>query len=148
MYHLPPYTMVMPSMVALHLNPKYWGDDAEVFRPSRWIISDDPPTLSDSCANERLREPVPGTYFPWSDGSRICPGKKFSQVESIAVLARLFSQHFVQAVPQASESPAMARRRIEQGMQKRVFGVALLIKDAEKLVLSWALHSNVTWDDK
>lgn len=48
--------------------------------------------------------PLQSTYFPWSDGPQNCPGAKFAQVESVAVLACLLWDHRVVIVPEPGES--------------------------------------------
>ncbi|KAL9625277.1 MAG: hypothetical protein Q9160_000679 [Pyrenula sp. 1 TL-2023] len=52
-----------------------------------------------------------GTYFPWSDGPQFCPGKKFAQVEFVAVLATLFRDHRVKPALNKGESEANGRKR-------------------------------------
>lgn len=61
---------------------------------------------------ESLFMPVKGTYFPWSDGQRNCPGKKFVQVEFVAVIAKLFHGHRVLPERRKGESEELARRRV------------------------------------
>ena len=48
------------SIWSIHRNPKYWGDDAEQFRPERFI---DTP----------LKHPA--AFMPFSHGPRSCLGK-------------------------------------------------------------------------
>ncbi|KAK8139321.1 hypothetical protein PG984_002701 [Apiospora sp. TS-2023a] len=76
---IPADTMVIASYAAVHTHPDYWGADALDWRPSRWIDSE-----------EELITPRRGTFIGWSEGERSCPGKKFSQVEFVATIARLF----------------------------------------------------------
>lgn len=38
--HLPGGTIVSMSAPVMHMNKDIWGDDAEEFRPERWIDSD------------------------------------------------------------------------------------------------------------
>jgi cytochrome P450 len=52
----------------------------------------------------KLRAFPEGVYVPWSHGERICPGKRFSQVELAAVLAVLFYKHGVEVKPEMGES--------------------------------------------
>lgn len=106
---------------AIHRNPKYWPappnaatvnrvPDVDCFRPERWIAESD---LSDSFVDigyddEELRgpsgedtsahlfKPVKGSYIPFSDGFRSCIGRRFAQVETLAVLAAIFTQYSVE----------------------------------------------------
>ena len=39
--------------------------------------------------------PDEALYMPWLHGPRVCPGKKLSQVEFVAVMARVFGEWMV-----------------------------------------------------
>lgn len=106
---------------AIHRNPKYWPApatdtnangkaDVDTFRPERWLA---PSKLEDSFVDigyddEELRgpsgedtsaslfKPVKGSYIPFSDGFRSCIGRRFAQVEILAVLAVIFSQYTIE----------------------------------------------------
>jgi cytochrome P450 len=45
-------------------------------------------------------------------GARICPGKRFAQVEFVAVMAALFREHRIHVVPRDEESLRVAQGRI------------------------------------
>lgn len=109
---------------AIHRNPKYWPappnaassssapntSDVDTFRPERWLATskledsfvdigyDDEdlrgPSGEDTSAS--LFKPVKGSYIPFSDGFRSCIGRRFAQVEILAVLAVIFSQYSVE----------------------------------------------------
>lgn len=51
-------------------------------------------TAADTAHN--LYRPLRGAYIPFSDGFRACIGRRFAQVEVLAVLAVLFSQYSVE----------------------------------------------------
>lgn len=54
-----------------------------------------------------------GVFLGWSEGVRDCPGKKFSQVEFVALMVGLFRQWRVDPVQKhPGESIEAARRRI------------------------------------
>jgi cytochrome P450 len=72
---------VILNCSALHTLPSYWGADSLVWRPGRWLDG-----------KEEIIQPPPGRSNPWTVGPRVCPGKKFSQVEFVAVIARLFQK--------------------------------------------------------
>lgn len=103
--------------VALHRNPKYWPHTSEQdllnFRPERWLLDsstakadghqtkdehayateegldfDGPDKRADTSAS--LFRPAKGAYVPFSDGYRSCLGRRFAQVEILAVLAVIF----------------------------------------------------------
>ncbi|KZM25328.1 uncharacterized protein EKO05_0000526 [Ascochyta rabiei] len=119
-YTMPGDTHVFLSS-AIHRNPKYWPApstepsenemrDVDTFRPERWLAAS---KLEDSFIDigydeEELRgpsgedtsaalfKPVKGSYIPFSDGFRSCIGRRFAQVEILAVLAVIFSQYTVE----------------------------------------------------
>lgn len=94
-------------------------NDLEEFRPDRWLLGpqtngvlkdkDGIPietlaggTEKDLGVNEsadtsdRLFKPAKGAYVPFSDGYRACLGRRFAQVEVLAVLAVLFQNYSVE----------------------------------------------------
>lgn len=92
-------------------------NDLEEFRPERWLLSESPDgttrtadgipieTLAkeddlgvneSSDTSDRLFKPVKGSYLPFSDGYRACLGRRFAQVEVLAVIAVLFQNHSVE----------------------------------------------------
>ena len=110
---IPSKTVVELNITAVHTHPRYWGDDSLLWRPSRWITSREKTdaaieTLLDA---ETVLEPTKGSYLPWSDGARICPGRKFAQVEFVAAMAVLLRGHRVRTVPVEGESVEEAQAR-------------------------------------
>lgn len=101
--------------MASHSHPRSWGDDALVWRPSRWIST---AKTSTPTTDETLLEPHKGTFFPWSEGARACPGRKFSQVEVVGALATMLQSHAIEPVPRADESDADARGRLVQEIEE------------------------------
>ncbi|KAI9645858.1 hypothetical protein NHQ30_005294 [Ciborinia camelliae] len=104
-YQIPADYLVVPALQAMHTHPRHWGSDSLVWRPSRWI--ENPGDLE----KETLFNPPKGTYFPWSEGIRNCPGKKFAQVEFVATLTALLQNHCAEPVPLGAESLDAARKR-------------------------------------
>ncbi|KIW27557.1 uncharacterized protein PV07_07285 [Cladophialophora immunda] len=85
---VPVETYVSLNLYAVHSDPRWWGDDSLKWNPRRWIVAD-PATGKESIAH-----PPPGAAFvPWSVGPRVCPGKKFSQVEFVAVISTLLREY-------------------------------------------------------
>lgn len=116
-YILPSSTAININVQALHTDPQTWGSDALDWRPSRWLrassstfSSHDNHTLP--MAEETFIEPEAGTFIPWADGPRECVGRKFSQVEFVAVLASLFRQYRVRPVVKNGEVEADAKRAL------------------------------------
>lgn len=107
-----------------HRNSRYWPtqpstisnrpDDLDDFKPERWlikqIVKDESPTeskIEPSEDNDLIREgakkshskqfrPVPGSYFPFSEGARSCLGRRLAQVEIMAVLAVIFQRYSIE----------------------------------------------------
>ncbi|KAL5391736.1 hypothetical protein DPSP01_001026 [Paraphaeosphaeria sporulosa] len=77
---------------AMHRRRDVYGDDAEVFDPTRW--------LDEGHASSPLR---PGwAYLPFSGGPRICIGQNFALTECMFVIVRLLQ---VFDVEQRDEEP-------------------------------------------
>lgn len=92
-HFLPAGTMVVANFAAVHANPNTWGEDVDDFKPERFIV-----TVEDE-ENGGSREKCkdfngPGTrgFVAWNRGPRTCPGRKFSQVEFVAVLCVLLAR--------------------------------------------------------
>nr|POE65363.1 putative cytochrome p450 cyp13a6 [Quercus suber] len=109
------------STPSLHRNPKLWPHTSEEdlleFRPERWLLDpsetnnataddehaaaveegmdfDGPDTRPDTAAS--LFHPAKGAYIPFSDGYRSCIGRRFAQVEILAVLATIMKNYSVE----------------------------------------------------
>lgn len=126
-----PDTFVVPSLLAMHTHPRYWPDDPLTWRPSRWISSS-------SNGIEEQYVPPQGTYFPWSDGPQNCPGKKFAQVEFVAVIACLLQAHRVQLLRTNGETMESARKRILAVCEDSEHGLLLRMRHADDVKLVWA----------
>ncbi|KAI9644404.1 hypothetical protein NHQ30_007761 [Ciborinia camelliae] len=151
-YVLPPHTMIIPSYSAMHTHPRYWGSNSLTWEPSRWII---PTSTSSSSAALATSPPPPHTSNPatetflefpkasnpfiaWSGGARVCPGKKFSQVEFVGVLVGLFREYRVKPVQLEGESEKDAMERL-RGLIRDDTGFRLLLQllHPEKMYLKW-----------
>jgi cytochrome P450 len=137
---LPPKTMVVPSYSSLQTDPKYWGDDSLKWRPSRFIK---PSALGATGGNplddEEFITPARGTYLAWSGGPRDCVGRKFSQVEFVAVMASIFRDWRVDPVLTDGETPEAARRRVLDQIETDSAPVLLLqMLHPERCPLVWS----------
>ncbi|KAK7744035.1 hypothetical protein SLS62_010335 [Diatrype stigma] len=104
---LPPKTILLPSYCSLHTDPRYWGSDSLTWRPSRWIEP------SDTAGQEEIDMHQRGVFLGWSEGTRDCPGKKFSQVEFVALMVGLFRHWRVDPAKKGpGESDEAARQRV------------------------------------
>jgi cytochrome P450 len=121
---LPADTLIGLNVVATHRNPQFWPslgpskrtgkpNDLGDFIPERWIVSssgtntphdsDDEDEDADEIGGPSGRDtsaslyrPVRGSYIPFSEGPRACLGRRFAQVEVLAVLAVIFSQYSIE----------------------------------------------------
>lgn len=73
--------MVHANRYLMHRDPDIWGDDAEVFRPERWVD-----------ARPMWR------FVPFGGGPRICPAHTLVNTEAAYVLLR-FAQRFSMLSP-------------------------------------------------
>lgn len=62
---IPAGSNILIIMFNTHRNPKYWGDDAHLFRPDRFHP-------------ENISKVHPYAYGPFSGGHRICIGMKYA----------------------------------------------------------------------
>ena len=153
---IPAGTMLIPNHMAVHTHPRYWGSDSLKWRPSRWILTAsldeklstyDPTTAPPTPANpqyltqETLLKPQKGSFIPWSEGIRNCPGKKFSQVEFVAAMACLFREWRVEPVPETAgeaRDPSLARGRFMELLERETGKVLLLqMMVPERFGLRW-----------
>jgi len=124
----------------MNVNPDYWGPEAMTWNPKRFIST---ALGADSAMENEILAPDTQPHFlPWATGQRVCPGKKFSQVELVACLAVLFRKHKVQPLPRKGESMDAAR--------KRVFDIGNEV-DTERRILHEIKHVDsifLTWSDR
>jgi cytochrome P450 len=78
----PAGTTILTSPWILHHDRRSWGEDAQAFRPDRWLAADG---SFDPSAPGQPR----GAYMPFGAGSRICIGESFAWAEAVLVLATL-----------------------------------------------------------
>jgi cytochrome P450 len=78
-YHFPAGSFFVLSQWIIHRHPDLW-EDAERFRPERWHP-------------ERTQQILPGSYFPFGIGPRICIGMPFAQLEAKLLLATILQQY-------------------------------------------------------
>ncbi|RPD58218.1 cytochrome P450 [Lentinus tigrinus ALCF2SS1-7] len=94
---VPKGTSVVMSIHASNRNRAIWGQDADEWKPDRWM------KLPDAVTEAH----IPGVYshlLTFLGGSRACIGFKFSEMEMKVVLITLL-QHFKFSVPDDLEEP-------------------------------------------
>ncbi len=108
-YVIPPHTYVSSNWNAVHFDPEVWGPDIGVFRPARWIK--EPGILGQELFGGA---PSGAEEILWSVGPRVCPGKKFSQVEFVAAMSTMLRMHTVKPRQKLGESFETARKWLEE----------------------------------
>ncbi|KAL9098342.1 MAG: hypothetical protein Q9163_005984 [Psora crenata] len=127
---LPQGAFAFLNLRATHTHPKYWGFDSLEWKPKRWISSDS--------SGETMREPpVKEAYKPWAEGARVCPGKKFSQVEFVAVMAVLFRDWKVSPKLKYGESMEQAQQRVMDVVNDSTCKITLRMNNPESVGLVW-----------
>ncbi len=87
---------VVPGGTAVGINPyivgrnkKVWGDDADIFRPERWLQKKGE-SFEDYSERMRLFN---GADLAFGAGSRICMGRHFSMIETFKLIATLVGRY-------------------------------------------------------
>ncbi|KAK0634375.1 cytochrome P450 [Bombardia bombarda] len=133
---LPANSMIAPSYGSVQTDPRFWGKDSLQWKPSRFIVES-----ASRNGDEEFRIPVRDSFVGWSDGTRDCPGRKFSHVEFVATMAVLFRGDWrVEPVikKEMGETPAAARRRVMDLIENDSGSVLLLqMLHPERAPLAW-----------
>lgn len=123
-YTIPGGCYVTLNTAAVHRNPKHWptmcGPDAsaaeiekdlDTFKPERWLLDASKSSAQATTTHAQLAaeaetdgqgtssalfRPTRGSYIPFSDGARSCIGRRFAQIEVLAVLAVVFRDYSVE----------------------------------------------------
>jgi cytochrome P450 len=139
-YFLPRNSLLIPNHVALHTHPKFWGQDSLCWKPQRWIEQPSPTDLDE----ERFTAIRRGSFIPWSEGIRICPGKKFSQVEFTAAIAAIFKNWRVEPQVFLGETLEGACARVSKLVEEDTAQVLLLqMLHPERAPLVWKRRETV-----
>jgi cytochrome P450 len=123
----------MQNIIAIHTDPEVWGSDSYEWRPERWIVKKDG---LDGTENEELMTPPPG-YIPWASGARVCPGRKFAQVEFVAVMATIMAKHHVRVDSLSDETRQQTSERVHDALLNSRVLVTLKMVNPEKIKLVW-----------
>ncbi|CAF9936768.1 hypothetical protein IMSHALPRED_010880 [Imshaugia aleurites] len=107
-------------------------NDLEEFKPERWILDSEAKSTASMPNQETdmeashlgvntaadtsaaLYRPPKGAYIPFSEGYRSCIGRRFAQVEILAVLAFIFSQYSVELTVDAYASDEEVEKMDDQ----------------------------------
>ncbi|KAF8516458.1 cytochrome P450 [Hysterangium stoloniferum] len=80
--YVPPKTRVVYSAFHVQRDEKYWGPDAHIFDPNRWL---------DGRVSRYTAEPF--IYIPFNAGPRICLGQQFALNETSFFMIRLLQRY-------------------------------------------------------
>lgn len=86
-----PGTIVGMNQWVVSRDQEIYGDDADVFRPERWLRGDDETIVA---YEARLKMMKDGN-FAFGGGNRICTGRHMASIEMFKVTATLFSRYDV-----------------------------------------------------
>lgn len=106
------------------------------------------PTDSDSDSDslrvgeEMLREWQAGMFVPWAEGPRDCPGKKFSQVEFVAVMAVLFRNHRVWPVLREGQSVEDGKKELMRMANDSAVNLMMQMRNPKSVSLRWVKKSD------
>ena len=92
---IPEGTEVVLPLLTWHHDPKYWGHDADKFRPERF-------------GEGGARRPGSGAFIPFSMGPRACIGRAFSMLEAKLVMAMLVQRFSFSVSPSYRHAPTAA----------------------------------------
>jgi cytochrome P450 len=114
-YLIPASSYVAVNFQGVHTSPEYWGENSLEWKPQRWVTA----SINEKNSNtfgEHLGGPPKGAAFvAWALGPRECPGKKFSKVEFVALIAYLLKNFEIK--------PAVRDGETEQEAARRLYGV-------------------------
>lgn len=150
-----------PTMCGANATEEEIDRDLDSFKPERWLVdpssksgnpnghaaqahdSEEPediggPQSADTSTS--LYHPARGAYIPFSEGYRACLGRRFAQVEVLAVLAVIFREYSVElAVDEFASEDEVARMSEEM---KR--GVWIKSRDRAEWLLKYGMGTIIT----
>ncbi len=85
-YRIPKGAQIAPVQWITHRDPRWFGDDAEEFRPERW-------------ENDLAKRLPRCAYFPFADGPRVCIGNHFAMMEAVLILATVAQRFRLELEP-------------------------------------------------
>ncbi|KAJ4424016.1 hypothetical protein N0V82_001263 [Gnomoniopsis sp. IMI 355080] len=143
--YVPSRTTIALPAYHVQIMEDYWGPDSREWKPDRWMQQrestdnkkNDQASLADILESEAIEPPpiAKETFFPWSLGSRDCPGKKFAQVEFVAVLAYILRHYNVETVPLPGETFQDTRKRIWDYTKDSIVQITIHVREPDKYAL-------------
>jgi hypothetical protein len=132
---IPPTSLVsIPAVISGYVPSELNGLDPYAFDPKRFIITNE--KGKDSLLDEAAL--LKSGYIPFMTGPRICPGKKFSQVEFARVLSSiLFSGEFRPAKVEGFAGSERAQDRLRSAMRDTVINLGLSIRNVNQYAVDF-----------
>ncbi|OMO80853.1 Cytochrome P450 [Corchorus capsularis] len=93
---LPTDLLVMIPVIALHHDPKTWGDDVHLFKPERFAQGIAKATNYNA-----------STYIPFGFGPRVCVGMSFSLTEIKIALSMILQRYTISLSPSYIHAPCI-----------------------------------------
>lgn len=90
---IPMGTILIAMPWAINRNPRYWGEDAEMFKPGRWIDKTEDGKLRANKHGGSTSNFCSATFL---HGPHACMGKDFNRAEMKCALAAIFSRFIVE----------------------------------------------------
>jgi len=109
--HVPPGTAVATSSYVVCRNATVFGDDAEVFRPERWLRE---PGETEIAYNDRMRATKSVGDAVFGGGARVCLGRPLALMEVYKMVATLVSRFEIQLADPAREWTVSGRWFFQQ----------------------------------
>lgn len=105
-FSLPKDAALSISILAMHHNEKFWGPDANLFKPERFAAG-----VSKAAVN-------PNAFLPFSLGPRNCVGQNFAMLEAKSVLAMILQRFSFSLSPSYKHAPTIVLTiQPQHGMQ-------------------------------
>ena len=108
---LPPNTELYISPLAVHHDPKIWGNDVHLFKPDRF-----------EGGIAKATNNTPAAFMPFGFGPRICVGSNFAMAEAKIALAMILQRFKFKLSPNYVHSP------IQVIMVKPQHGVQIILE--------------------
>ncbi|ROW08218.1 hypothetical protein VMCG_03085 [Cytospora schulzeri] len=85
---LPKDSVVVWCLFATNRSRLTWGEDADLFRPERWLTSENDGDANDE-ERVRLVQKSPSEFPVFNGGPRMCLGKKMAELIAVQVIANV-----------------------------------------------------------
>ncbi|KAI0190105.1 cytochrome P450 [Astrocystis sublimbata] len=138
---IPERVSITVNLRAMQVHPAYWHDANDCpcynWRPSRWISSPAPAKSAavNHLADKKLIVPGKSLFLPWGEGPQICPGKKFAEVQAVAVLACLLNTHRLSVKKAPGEDERAAMNRATECSNDIYLEMLIRLRDADSVNL-------------